>query len=197
MKLFFDTETTGKALFKAPPNHPMQPRIVQLAAVLFDDDGAECGSLNAIIKPEGWTIPADASAIHGITTERALKCGIPIMSALAVFSNFLHLADTLVAHNLDFDELVVSADLVRLPNPGAQKCFDRLAEIATFCTMKNTTQICQLPGNYGDFKWPKLTEAHKHLFGTDVEGAHDAMADVRACARIYFEITKPKIENAA
>lgn len=194
MKLFFDTETTGKALFKAPPNHPAQPRIVQLAAILFDEEASECGSLNVIIKPDGWTIPDEAAAIHGITTAKALACGIPIMSALAVFSNFLHLADMLIAHNIDFDELVVSCDLVRLPNSGAQKCFDRLGEINTFCTMKNTTQICQLPGNYGDFKWPKLNEAHKHLFGTDVEDAHDAMADVRACARIYFEITKAKVE---
>lgn len=192
MKLFFDTETTGKANFKAPANHPSQPHIVQLAAMLTDDAGAECGSINAIIKPDGWIIPNEAAAIHGITNEKALAVGIPIISALSVFSNFLHIAGALIAHNIDFDALVLECSLMRLTNPGSQKCYDRLQEIDHFCTMKNTTQICQLPGNYGDFKWPKLTEAHKHLFGTDVEGAHDAMADVRACARIYFEITKIK-----
>lgn len=190
MKLFFDTETTGKANFKAPPNHPSQPHIVQLAAILFTDEAEEVGSLNAIIKPEGWLIPAEAAAIHGITTEKALACGIPAMSALAVFSNFLHYADLLCAHNIDFDLLVTQVALIRLPGNGAQKCFDKLDNIETFCTMHATTLLCKLPGNYGDYKWPKLTEAHKHLFGTDVEGAHDAMADVRACARIYFEITK-------
>lgn len=192
MKLFFDTETTGKALMKAPVNHPNQPRIVQLAAVLFDDQGEERGGLSAIIKPDGWTIPEEAAAIHGITTEIATQCGIPLLSALAVFSNFLHVSDTLVAHNIDFDALVIAAELSRQTGNGPAKCADKLAITARFCTMKSTTQLCQLPGNYGDFKWPKLTEAHKHLFGTDVEGAHDAMADVRACARIYFEITKPK-----
>lgn len=192
MKLFFDTETTGKANFKCAPNHPSQPRIVQLAALLIGDDGEEHGAINVIIKPEGCTIPSEAAAIHGITTEKALACGVPIVSALSVFSNLLHLADLLVAHNIDFDDLVVSSDLTRLPNAGAQKCFERMGTIGKFCTMKSTTQICRLPGNYGDFKWPKLTEAHKHLFGTDIEGAHDAMNDVRACARVYFEITKEK-----
>ena len=186
MKLFFDTETTGKALFKAPPEHPQQPHIVQLAAILFEDSGEERGSLNAIIKPEGWTIPEEAAAIHGITTEIALKCGIPLMSAFSVFSNFLNLSDTLIAHNIQFDALILSVALSRLNGSGPVKCAEKLKTTPRFCTMHSTTQLCKLPGNYGDFKWPKLTEAHKHLFGTDVEGAHDAMADVRACARIYF-----------
>lgn len=191
MKLFFDTETTGKADFRAPTTDPRQPHIVQLAAILFSDEGEETASLGTIIKPDGWEIPAEAAAIHGITTEKALACGIPMLSALAVFSNFAHVADTLVAHNVEFDLLVVMANLARLNHDGARKCFDRMDDMPTFCTMKKTTPLCKLPGNYGDFKWPKLTEAHKHLFGTEVEGAHDAMADVRACARIYFEITKP------
>lgn len=190
MLLFFDTETTGKGNFRAPASHPSQPHIVQLAAILFEDGGTERGTLSVLIKPDGWIIPDEAAAIHGITTEMALAGGIPIMSALAVFSNFLHLTDRIVAHNIDFDTLIVSADLARLTSPGARKCEERLKVTPMYCTMKNTMQICQLPGQYGDYKWPKLTEAHKHLFGADIEGAHDAMADVRACARIYFEITK-------
>jgi DNA polymerase III epsilon subunit-like protein len=67
---------------------------------------------------------------------------------------------------------------------------ERVRKAQTYCTMKETTNICKLPGNYGKFKWPKLTEAHQHFFGIPVEGAHDAMTDVRACKRIFFEIKK-------
>lgn len=40
--LFYDNETNGLPLFKEPSNHPGQPHIVQLAAVLVDlDTGKE------------------------------------------------------------------------------------------------------------------------------------------------------------
>lgn len=186
MILFFDTETTGKASFKRPFDHPCQPHIVQLGALLTEDDGTERGVLDAIIKPDGWTIPKEASDVHGITDEIAERCGIPLISAMSVFSNLLRRAEVLVAHNLAFDNLIVSAAFQRIGKESVLK------EIKKFCTMQATTPICKLPGSYGDFKWPKLTEAHFHFFGTHVEGAHDAMTDVRACKRIFFELEKLK-----
>lgn len=191
MKLFFDTETTGKADFRSDHDAPIQPHIVQLAAILTQDDGTERGSINVIIKPDGWTIPDEAASIHGITTEIAEVFGVQLDSALALFSNLIHASDELVAHNIDFDVFVTQCDLLRCrKQPGASVCSDRLGNIRKFCTMKSSTNICKLPGNYGKYKWPKLTEAHKHFFGTEVEGAHDAMVDLRACKRIYFALTK-------
>lgn len=185
MKLFFDTETTGKANFQEPPSSPSQPHIVQLAALLTEDDGAERASLSVIIKPDGWTIDAEVAAIHGITTEIAERCGIPLLSAMSAFSNLARRADVIVAHNSEFDMLICRTAFHRI---GKSDAFNPKN---VFCTMHATTEICQFPGRYG-FKWPKLTEAHFHFFGTEVEGAHDAMNDVRACARIFFEISKPK-----
>lgn len=193
MKLFFDTETTGKANMRGMLTDPSQPHIVQFGALLTEDDGTERGALDAIIKPNGWMIPKEASDIHGITTEDAERCGVQIGAALAIFSNMLAASNELIAHNIDFDLFVVRCALYRIQNQhkGAFACNERLDSMQMFCTMKSTTDICQLPGPYG-FKWPKLTEAHKHFFGSDLEGAHDAMTDLRACKRIYFEINKPK-----
>lgn len=183
MILFFDTETTGKADFKSDHTKAHQPHVVQLAALLAEVDGTERATLSVIIKPDGWTIPTETAAIHGITTEIAERCGIPLFSAMSAFSNLTLRASKVVAHNIDFDMLICRAAFHRLGKSDAFKSAEG------FCTMHATTEICQLPGPYG-FKWPKLTEAHKHFFGTEVEGAHDAMADVRACARIYFELIK-------
>jgi DNA polymerase III epsilon subunit-like protein len=101
-------------------------------------------------------------------------------------------ADMLIAHNIDFDVLIMMAAFSRMSEKFAQAVagLERVRKAQTYCTMKETTNICKLPGSYGKFKWPKLTEAHEHFFGTPVEGAHDAMTDVRACKRIFFEIKK-------
>lgn len=195
MILFFDTETTGKADFRRPPNDPVQPRIVQLVAMLYDDARHPAGSLNVIIRPDGFEIPAEASAIHGITTEYAKKYGVPLKVAVAAFESLFANAQLLVAHNIDFDRLMVRSELARIEAWNIVKvAFETLP---TFCTMKSTTDICKLPGNYG-YKWPKLQEAHVHFFGEEFEGAHDAMADVRACAKVYFAMHPlPKAQEDA
>ena len=53
--------------------------------------------------------------------------------------------------------------------------------------MKESTDFCRLPGNYG-FKYPNLTELHRKLFKKAFDDAHDALADVRACKAAYYEL---------
>lgn len=192
MILFFDTETTGKYEFNFPPESHSQPHIVQLAAILADDDGKEIASMSAVIEPSGWIIPIEASNIHGITTERARQVGISLESALPVFFELKRRASVCVGHNIDFDKAVVRS--VALRN------FDDDPEWPeSFCTMHATTDICKLPNQHGyaNYKWPKLIEAYRHLFGEEFDGAHDALADVRACARIYFHLKEAQREVAA
>lgn len=43
---------------------------------------------------------------------------------------------------------------------------------------------------YGRFKWPKLIELHRKLFGTGFDDAHDALADVKACGKCFFEMKR-------
>ena len=50
--------------------------------------------------------------------------------------------------------------------------------------------------DYG-FKWPKLTEAFRHFIGKDMEGAHDALADVRGCAAVFFAFEKMEADRIA
>lgn len=69
----FDTETTGFPNFKAPSDHPDQPHIVDICALLYTPEGDLVDSFEAMVRPDGWSIPNEVSVIHGITNEMALE----------------------------------------------------------------------------------------------------------------------------
>jgi len=183
--LFFDTETTGlPKSWKAPVTDLGNwPYIVQIAWALFDGTGQQLAFRDHIIKPQGFTIPESATAIHGISTERALKEGRPAGEILKEFSTVVLGATCLVAHNLDFDEKMVRVELLRQGMP------DGLQTLRKICTMKTSTGYCKIPGPYGD-KWPKLSELHIKLFEVDFEDQHNAASDVLCCAKCFFELRR-------
>ena len=61
--------------------------------------------------------------------------------------------------------------------------------------MATTTEFCQLPGRYKNYKWPKLEELHRILFKEEFDGAHDAMGDVKAMVRCFFELDRLGVIN--
>jgi DNA polymerase III subunit epsilon len=189
MYLFFDTETTGlPANWNAPASNTSNwPRMVQLACLLCDSNGSIIQQRNFIIKPEGYTIPTDASEVHGITTERANQEGVDLSSSLSDFKNLVAKANHLVAHNMEFDEKIIGAEFHRKFGT------DPIQSKPKFCTMKSPRVIsyCSIPPfRYGSYKWPKLSELHIKLFGIDFEEAHDASADIQATAKCFFELRK-------
>lgn len=194
MKLFFDTETTGIVNFRAPAEDQSQPHLVQLGAILYDADNHVVAEINLIVKPVGFTIPPEAAAVHGITQERAERYGISLRGVLMIFGALVEKSELLVAHSLDFDRTVILAELFRLRQWESLLAVKHSFEDKPgFCTMRATTPICRLPSKFegGDFKWPKLQEAYRHFFNEEFVGAHDAMADVRACARIFYALPAP------
>jgi DNA polymerase-3 subunit epsilon len=188
MFLFFDTETTGLPKnYKAPVSDiDNWPRLVQLAWLLMDKNGKEVKAENVIIKPEGFVIPEASSSVHGITTEIANKNGLPLEGVLKDFAQMIKESNLIVAHNISFDEKIIGAEFLR--KKIEHDFFDRVR----FCTMHASTDFCQIPGNYG-YKWPKLMELHHCLFDEGFDGAHDALADVKATARCFFEMLDRKI----
>jgi len=183
--LFFDTETTGiPKNWDAPiSDSDNWPRIVQLAWILYDSDQKLLSSNNMIVFPENFIIPKDASSVHGITTEYARYNGEPLETVLSQFNEDASKAEYLVAHNINYDENVLGAEYYRseLKNP--------LPDLQQICTMSSSTDYCAIPGNYG-YKWPKLDELYFKLFGEYFENAHDALADVEATAKCFWELKK-------
>jgi DNA polymerase-3 subunit epsilon len=187
MYLVFDTETTG-----IPRNHDAPasdignwPRLVQIAWLLADDEGREIRSQAFIIRPDGFVIPDSATRVHGIDTQAARQLGVAVTSALDAFAKDLSAAEILVAHNIRFDERVIGAEFFRA---GREK--NPIEAKTRYCTMRESTDFCGIPGGPRGYKWPTLDQLHRTLFGVGVEGAHNAVADLRACATCFFELKR-------
>ncbi|QTE29914.1 exonuclease domain-containing protein [Pengzhenrongella sicca] len=109
--LGFDTETTGVDVHT--------DRIV--SAALVRRDGAGPGQRRTVIRTwlldPGIEIPAAASAIHGITTERARAEGEPAALALEEMATAIAAASRVgvpvVAYNAAFDLEILAAELRR------------------------------------------------------------------------------------
>lgn len=201
MILFFDTETTGLPDFARPLDDKRQPHLVQIACLLTDDDGTERASVSLIVAP-GVPIPEGAARVHGITDLIADRCGVPPSMALAMWNKLAERSDLIVAHNIKFD--IVLMRIAWLRHFGAEgPAFERRhGDRPQFCTMEAASPIVNLPptarmiaAGHNKPKAPKLEEVIRHFFGEGLDGAHDALVDVRACARVYFHMQN--MEKAA
>jgi DNA polymerase III epsilon subunit-like protein len=183
--VFFDTETTGIPRRWGAPLHDLAnwPRVVQVAWMSCTSAGEELACCETIIQPDGFHIPLETSRIHGITTERARREGRLLALVLQEFAQVVETSVSLIAHNISFDAAVLGAEFLRagLANP--------LAARRQICTMITATNYCRLPGSRG-YKWPKLKELHEKLFGMAQDETHRALADVRACAKCFFELQR-------
>ena len=186
--LFFDTETTGTPLDYNAPSSDIRnwPRLVQLGWILMTEDGEKVSKGNYIIKPDGFTIPIEATKIHKITTKMALELGYNLSYVIDKFLQDFNKAKYIVGHNIDFDKKIVGAELIRLSRP------DIMDSKQAFCTMKSSTDFCKIPGYYG-YKYPKLQELYHKLFGNDFEEAHNAASDIEATQQCFWELRRRKL----
>ncbi|MEG0795659.1 MAG: 3'-5' exonuclease [Odoribacter sp.] len=185
MYLFFDTETTGlPKRWNAPVTDVDNwPRLVQLAWIMCNEEGEIIDSREVIIRPDGFVIPSDVVQLHHITTQIATEKGLPILEVMEQFADKVDEAFALIGHNISFDECIVGAEFERL------RMMTSLFLKPKYCTMKSSTNYCKLPGKKG-FKSPKLSELHQILFGVGFDNAHNALADVEATARCFWELKK-------
>lgn len=192
---FFDTETTGLPLFKEPSEHPGQPHLVQLGACLVDTDSWKTlASIDVMVKPNGWTIPAEVAAIHGITTDMAGDLGVSESMALGMLLEMWRASAprVRVAHNEQFDARIVRIALLRYED---EPLADAWKSAPAECTQLLATPILKLPptdkmkrAGFFKHKSANLGEAFKHFTGQDLQGAHNAMVDVQACIQVYRAI---------
>lgn len=197
--LLFDTETTGPTSLN-DPSKDANSKLLQVFAGLYNYDTEEQyvkldseGNLIGItIKPtclislivdQGIEVPVGAYNVHGINLDKQKTFGVNTDGLTYVFSDMVNKADNIVAHNINFDIGIMNHFIYS--ELGSLKDLD-LRNKEKICTMELLTQACKLPGIKGTYKWPKLVEAYKWMFGKTFDNAHDAAADTLACAEIYF-----------
>lgn len=108
----FDTETTGR--------HPIISRMVEISAIKFNGNGQILDKRTQLINPE-QTIPADVTAIHGITQNMVAKMPnykevIPSFVDWMSKRNGVDNSDmpVMVAHNANFDVGFLQVALSRM-----------------------------------------------------------------------------------
>ncbi|MGC5341352.1 3'-5' exonuclease [Streptomyces sp. DT171] len=174
----FDLETTG--------TEPLEARIVTAAVVEVADSAGEPVRQRTWLADPGIRIPAQASAIHGISSERAAAEGRPVREVAD------EVADTLagywrkgvpvVAYNAAFDLTLLTAELRR---HGLPSLTDRLggAEIGP---VVDPYTIDRAVDRYR--KGKRTLEAACAEYGVVHGGAHDAGADALAAVRVAYAI---------
>jgi antitoxin component YwqK of YwqJK toxin-antitoxin module len=172
--LFFDTETTGIS---------KESHLVQVAWILMNLDREIINANEYIIYPDGYEIPANASAIHGITTKKAQNEGVDLEIVLKQFTVHASWANVIVGHNVNFDFRIMQT---AYKNASMDFPLDNKTKVDT---MTSSTQWCKLPkANGRGYKWPKLEELYYKLFNEHFDNAHSAIADTKATMTCYFKL---------
>ena len=193
--LFFDTETTGLPNFKKPLHDPSQPKLLQLGAILTPDGEEIVDEINTLVQIGRTPIHPKAQEAHGISAEKANSKGIDPAQAYDQFYELAMQAEAIVCHNHNFDfkliELTAAQLCHRSGSDEPDLMLSEIRELPYYCTMVQSKEFCALPmkGRNG-YKFPKLMELYQILFNEQFEGAHDAMADVTATMKCFFELKK-------
>ena len=190
--LFFDTETTG-----FPKNWWElidQPNIIQLAG-MFCEDEKVIQSFDFFFQTH-HSISPDLTKLHWITNEMIDNYELLYHSDfLKKFIKMMNDTDIICGHNVDFDFKMIFIEIERLIEgfPEKTKPFEELKKTwkeKSICTMQYSTDLCKIPGSYWKYKWPKLQELHTFLFNEWFDKAHNALNDIEATKRCFFELNK-------
>lgn len=169
----FDTETTGIA--------PDTTRIVSAHISILNAHGD-------VEQPQNWLIdcgidiPEQATAVHGITTERMRAEGTPaaesIMEIVSTLSRLLDSGIPVVAYNASYDFTILDREAQRY-------------NLTALMSPKPIVDPLIIDKHVDKFRKGKRTlEATAAHYGVDLTGAHDASVDAIAAGRVAQAIGK-------
>ncbi len=164
-EIVLDTETTGL-------DPDTGDRLIEIACVELIDKVPSGAVYHQLVNPER-DVPAEAVAVHGITTEKLAS--EPIFAVVAPdFVAFIGDAP-LVIHNAAFDMRFLNAELAlaQFPTLPMSQSVDTLAIARK-----------KFPGS------PASLDALCRRYGIDLSGRdkHNALLDAKLLARVYLEL---------
>jgi len=220
--IVFDVETTGLCPKHIPgqpyPPDELYPHILQLCYVVYDMDLRRVvDQMNEYVRiPDNIPITDEVQRITGITRQTVNSKGRSLASVLLRFYDAMVKCDTLVAHNIRYDQTVIRKEMFRSKNDfkfltGSAAKADEMVQSMTekyfkarnkqtVCTMSSSIKICNLwippiLDNSGNViktarrKMPKLSELYECLFKEPAPlGLHDALVDVETCLKCFLEL---------
>lgn len=193
----YDTESTGlpKRNLKAPPTIEDTidyPYVVQLSYILYDTDtNSVLKVYDRVIKiPEHAEIHPEAEKLHNITKELTQSEGISMKDAITEFMRDFSSADTIVGHNIQFDNNIMMIEILRNITESFE-WFHEITKCTRFsCTMLRSINLCAIKTCYKNStktynKYPKLSELYQYLFQKTPTKLHNSLNDVILCLQCY------------
>lgn len=172
----WDLETTGP--------DPETARIVTAYVGVIDGAGQEPPVETHWLAAVEDDIPAEATAVHGITTEQARADGLPARRVVAEvideLARHMQAGIPAVGFNLSYDFTVLDREARR---HGVKPLSDRLPAVTPVVDAYVLDKAVDM------FRRGKRTlgDVCRH-YGVDLDGAHDASADAVAAARVAWRI---------
>ncbi|MFF5505299.1 3'-5' exonuclease [Streptomyces roseolus] len=181
----FDLETTG--------TDPLESRIVT-ASIVEVRGGTVTGQLDWLADP-GVRIPEQASAIHGISSERAAAEGRPVREVAdevaATLTRCWLQGVPVVAYNASFDLSLLSAELRRhgLPSLAERMGGTGIGPVVDPYTIDRAVDRYR--------RGKRTLEAVCGEYGVELTRAHQASADALAAVRVALAIAERHPQVAA
>lgn len=177
--IVIDVETSGLYIYKNadgtphPADAPDQPRVAEFAMITCDDDFNVISEFQAYIKPDGWEMTPETTAINGLRTEELALAGIPIVEALTVYHDAILAGHVVVAHNAQFDVKAMRGESRRVGVP------DLFEETPNVCTMRSAMKLNpKVKKANGKGGFPSLADVAAHFSIPHAE-THSAIDDAR------------------
>ena len=174
MYIFVDVETNGIGTFRPPTQ-----TITQLSFIKTDKLGKVIKTYSKLIR--GATELADIPQVV-FTLDQLNKEGVELKDALLEFQKAVEDYPCFVAHNAEFDFLIIKNN--------AEKLNIKLNLHEYFCTMKSSTNYCMIKSDhpYSPYKWPRLSElAQKMQIDYTPDKLHNSEEDVSILIKCFFK----------
>lgn len=185
-----DTETNALPDLKRSADAEGQPRLAQLSMILLDTFGQVHGEQNFYIKPDGWSMSPETTAINGLTDEFLHDHGVPVVEALGAYSTAIMEGRFIIAFNAQFDCKIMRGELRRAGIP------DLFEDTRNVCVMRKSGGIItalrpikdkvtkEVIGWKETNNWPSM-ERCREVLGLSSDGAHRGMKDAADALAVY------------
>lgn len=178
-----DAETNGIFDYKKPADDPCQPRLANLGVLLLNEDLSVASEHEFLVKPDGWAMTPEATAVNGLTDEILAAEGQALGVVLLFWQHLVADGRAVASYGAQFDCKQMRGELRRA---GLDDLFEKTPNS---CLMR-ACQGLKIKKANGKGGWPGLDDALRH-FGFEPEAKpHRALAGARKSAEVLRALAK-------